>query len=77
MTMQDPRVGTELARYRILSVLGRGSMSLVYLAEHTRLERKVAVKLLATELSEDQGFRNRFLRESRLALQRPELVAAG
>ena len=43
----DPRVGTELAGYRIESLLGLGGMSVVYLAEDLRLKRKVALKLLA------------------------------
>jgi serine/threonine protein kinase len=43
----DPRVGTELAGYRIESLLGWGGMSVVYLAEDLRLKRRVALKLLA------------------------------
>ena len=45
----DPRVGTELAGYRIESLLGLGGMSVVYLAEDLRLKRRVALKLLAAE----------------------------
>ena len=63
----DPRVGTELAGYRIESLLGWGGMSVVYLAEDLRLKRKVALKLLAAGLAEDESFRDRFLRESELA----------
>ena len=63
----DPRIGTEIAGYRIERLLGRGGMSVVYLAEHLRLKRKVALKLLNPELAEDAGFRERFLRESELA----------
>ena len=46
----DPRIGRELAGYRSESLLGRGGMSVVDLAEHLRLDRKVALKLLAPEL---------------------------
>ena len=42
-------------------------MSVVYLAEDLRLERRVALKLLAASLAEDESFRQRFLRESELA----------
>ena len=67
----DPRVGTELAGYRIESLLGWGGMSVVYLAEDLRLKRKVALKLPAASLAEDGAFRDRFLRESELAGDAP------
>jgi len=72
----DPQVGTELAGYRIESLLGRGGMSLVYLAEDLRLKRKVALKLLAASLAGDESFRDRFLRESELAasIDHPNIV---
>jgi serine/threonine protein kinase len=72
----DPRIGTELLGYRIEALLGRGGMSVVYRAEHLRLKRKVALKLLAPELGDDAHFRERFLRESELAasLDHPHII---
>jgi streptogramin lyase/tRNA A-37 threonylcarbamoyl transferase component Bud32 len=74
--LTDSRIGTELGGYRVEALLGRGGMSVVYLAEHLRLKRKVALKLLAPELAKDAGFRERFLRESELAasLDHPNVV---
>jgi serine/threonine protein kinase len=59
--------GTEVAGYRIESLIGRGGMAVVYRAEHLRLGRKVALKLMIPELAENEMFRQRFIRESRLA----------
>ena len=69
-------VGTSFAGYRVESVLGRGGMSVVYLAEHPRLKSKVALKLLAPALAEDEVFRERLVRESRLAasLSHPNVI---
>src|SRR4051794_6770107 len=71
-----PLVGTSFAGYRVERVLGRGGMSVVYLAEHPRLKNKVALKLLAPTLAEDDVFRERLIRESRLAasLNHPNVV---
>jgi streptogramin lyase len=73
---QDHRIGSELGGYRIESLIGRGGMGIVYLAEDVTLGRKVAIKLLAPELAEDGHFRERFLRESRLAasLEHPNII---
>jgi len=68
--------GADFAGYRIVSLLGHGGMSVVYLAEHLGLERKVAIKVLAPALAEDARFRDRFVRESRMAasLDHPNVI---
>ena len=66
-TAGDLPAGARIGDYKILDVLGRGGMSVVYLAEHETLDRKVALKLLAPQLSSDERFRDRFVRESQLA----------
>jgi serine/threonine-protein kinase len=74
--MPDSRVGSELAGYRIDSVVGVGGMAVVYLAEHLRLGRRVALKILGPDQSQDEVFRERFIRESRIAarLDHPNVV---
>jgi hypothetical protein len=62
-----PEVGTQFAGYRIEGVVGRGGMGVVYRATELALDRPVALKLIAPELAGDDSFRERFLRESRLA----------
>jgi len=62
--------------YRVDRELGRGGMAVVYAGWHERLERPVALKVLADHLAGDPEFRSRFLREARIAarLQHPSLV---
>ena len=71
-----PRIDTEFQGYRLESLIGHGGMSIVYRAEHLALGRTVALKLLSPQLSEEEGFRERFTRESRLAasLDHPNII---
>ena len=59
--------GSTFAGYRIEELVGRGGMGVVYRAHDLQLDRPVALKLIAPELASDERFRERFLRESRLA----------
>jgi hypothetical protein len=70
------RIGTEIAGYRIESLIARGGMGEVYLATQSFPERKVALKLLPHELASDRAFRERFIRESNAAasVEHPNIV---
>jgi tRNA A-37 threonylcarbamoyl transferase component Bud32 len=74
--MDDPRLRTVIAGYRIEERIGRGGMGVVYRAEHINLRRRAAVKIIAPDLAESEGFRDRFTREARIAaaLQHPNIV---
>ena len=75
-TTDDPRIGKVIAGYRIEERVGRGGMGVVYRAEHLNLRRRAAVKIIAPDLAESEGFRERFGREARIAaaLQHPNIV---
>lgn len=60
-------VGSHVAGYRLDEEIGRGGMAVVYRALDSRLQRPVAMKILAPELARDEAFRQRFIRESRAA----------
>jgi CheY-like chemotaxis protein/predicted Ser/Thr protein kinase len=72
----DPRIGKVIAGYRIEERVGRGGMGVVYSAEHLNLRRRAAIKIIAPDLAESEGFRERFTREARIAaaLQHPNIV---
>ncbi len=69
-------LGATVAGFRVERLIGRGAMGAVYLTEDVHLRRKVALKVLAPELSNDDRFRRRFLLESQLAasLEHPNIV---
>jgi hypothetical protein len=68
--------GTEIAGYRVEGILGQGGMGVVYEATQLSLDRTVALKLLAANLSDDPAFRERFRREGLLqaAIDHPNIV---
>jgi eukaryotic-like serine/threonine-protein kinase len=58
-------IGDAFGNYRIVAQLGSGSMGVVVLAQHQRIERRVAIKLLAPELARDPHALQRFFNEAR------------
>jgi serine/threonine-protein kinase len=69
-------IGRQIAGYRIEREIGRGGMAVVYQAKDLRLDRTVALKLLAPELARNDTFRGRFTHESRVAaaIDHPHIV---
>ena len=65
-TVKDAWIGKTVGgRYRLISKLGAGGMSSVYLARHVLIDRLVAVKVLRRDLAQDPVQRDRFIREAR------------
>ena len=69
-------VSQTLAHYKILEKIGSGGMGEVYVAEDTKLDRKIALKVLPPEMAESEERRARFKREAKAiaALNHPNIV---
>jgi Tol biopolymer transport system component/predicted Ser/Thr protein kinase len=69
-------IGRTLGHHRIIGEIGKGGMGVVYLAEDTRLGRKVALKVLPPDMASDPARQARFEREARAvaALNHPNIV---
>jgi serine/threonine protein kinase/Tfp pilus assembly protein PilF len=69
-------IGQSVGHFRILSLLGKGGMGEVWLAEDTHLSRKVAIKLLPAEFTTDAACLRRFAQEARTAsaLNHPNII---
>jgi len=70
--------GFDLDKYRLMSLLGRGGMSSVYLAEHLVMQRRVAIKILPAKMVDDSSYLGRFHREAQAvaALDHKNIVRA-
>ncbi|MFK7849104.1 MAG: serine/threonine protein kinase [Rhodothermales bacterium] len=71
MQQSDSSIGQVIDGYRILEVLGKGGMGIVYKAEDIALSRAIAIKMIAPDLSSNESFLRRFHSEAR-ALARVE-----
>jgi serine/threonine protein kinase/tetratricopeptide (TPR) repeat protein len=69
-------IGKNISHYRVNQKLGQGGMGEVYLAEDTRLNRKVALKFLPLQYVSDQDLKTRFKREAQAAaaLNHPNII---
>ncbi len=65
--IEDNLIGTQLGPYNIVNRIGKGGMGIVYLARDTRLDRQVAIKMLAPKYTCDSQQRERLKREARAA----------
>src|SRR6185503_7549840 len=72
----DFRTNQSVGHYRIISLVGEGGMGRVYLAEDTKLQRRVALKFLSRKFTQDQDRLQRFEQEARAAsaLNHPNIL---
>ncbi|MGH9461019.1 MAG: protein kinase domain-containing protein, partial [Vicinamibacteria bacterium] len=70
-------LGSTVSHYKILEKIGEGGMGEVYLAEDTKLKRRVTLKFLSRELTEDEERKRRFIQEARAAaaVEHPHIAA--
>lgn len=76
MAHSGTQAATHIPGYEVLSELGRGGVSTVYLARHELLEREVAIKVMSPALTVEEGFSKRFIREGQTIarLEHPGIV---
>jgi len=74
--MKELLPGTTLSHYRIVSKIGAGGMGEVYLAQDTKLDRKIALKILPAEVASNRDRMDRFVREAKsaAALSHPNIA---
>src|SRR5262245_57387066 len=63
--LATPTIGSTIGAYKLLGLLGRGGMGTVFRAEHTMLDREVAIKVIHPEMVVKAGFLERFFNEAR------------